>query len=779
MQKERTILNGVRKAKLPKPMYAMGVIFIALMVSDVGIIGNVEALSALEVAGFVALGPILGTLAYILGAENEPSAYPGGVTDALDAFNDLSNQLERWNRQYNELDINQQNLLNAIGATDLRTIRDCEADSFNVLEYDTWDEAKSNMQCLTRFNQTMESIALSIMATYGNVDLDVIKEMVTTNALTYSNVFQPAPYTYYNMNTWVPSDFITYGIEYAGNFDNDRHYKNGDYYLNYVYIGPGKSITIDNTLYSGGSFGLIQNFTTYVNGGVYPVSRKVENAPLSKIYINGIYKDSFGPEEFGDISYINSYGRSEFFDNYCWYGVSTTGTCPITNVTTFSLPKDLTEFEVNFRWDFDDMPNFLSDVSNIEFTIEFTDGISTSSIVETIDLDINDKFVNQTFLYNSATTPTVFNPYVTANQVTLSFEATENVEDPHLLQLWGGVDYKEDLSKDKLFFRKETNTDIGVYYTILNPQSTFKPHKLEIRLSNKDKETYNDWQDLMDEQYNAVINNARLLWLFHKTQGRNSINDVPADEIIIMPDLLFDNYDDLKGVNITEAMFMYFAMLNQISGQFSEFNDLFNQSTLGAKDINITDFSQKLVYLNFTKNGSLEYGPTWYWLSPLYGDLNLSTGQCYTNDKPIMIFDIKNGTFLNMYEGDYYCVHNMTYEGESADTILWETEKLEDFTIATYGITLDGVGDENGGLIVSGALELLPWIGVSVFVIGTALLIADPYIAKYNLSLISKIIMVVGVIILAYWAIVTYVIPWAQDAYDALIGWWESIVWPF
>lgn len=771
-----TILNQNKKSRVPRPVYTMAIFGLCFMFVNMTAVETVEALSILETAGYVALGPVLGYIAYSIDYANKDSAYPGGVTGDVDAYNDLSNQLERWQRQYNELDITQKNLLNAVGSSDLRVIRDCEADVFNVLEYDTWEEAKPNMDCLKRYNQTMNSIALSVMSTYGTIDLDVINEMIVSDVITYSDVYQPSAespkHPASHPNEFYPvTEAVDWGLEYAGNFNFDGTYKEGEYYLNYIYTKPGNSITIDGLEFEGGSYGLIQNFTSYVAGGLYPQSFNITNITQGN-YINGIYKGSFGPTEYGDIEYYSE-NRStpNFYEQVCRRDTSLGDPeCGLDNnwyyIYQYTPNLKTDKLYLDTKFTYSDLPNLETDIvsATIKIDLENDGGGTSYDITKAINISSAKHNVPQTYVFDKNTHPALFNPTITNSAIRISGYISGSGND--VFTLYMTLRNASDIGSNNLFFRKEGNSDVGIYYPTLS-QSTYPMLRLNTELSNKDYDSYNGWKKVMDDTYNAVINNAQILFNFHKALGRNSVNDVPANEIIIMPDLLFDNYEDLQGLNKSEALFMYQAMIYQMSGQFEEFDDLFNETVLGARDLNITDFSTRMVYMNWTKNGTEEYGPAWYWISPLYGDLNWSKGTCSDNTKPIMLFDITSGEFFNMYKNDHYCIHNLTYNGEEVDYLVWETTKLEDFAVATYGISIDEEDFVTPGLLGDTALYLAI-AGVGMAIGGLLLSVIDPI----RFGSIGKIVMVIGILILAYWGITEYVYPWAIETWESIQAWW-------
>lgn len=780
-----TILSD--SGKVARPVVVIAVFLIAFSVSDYGFVENADALIGWIVVAVVA-GAVLGAIIAGNYWANLPSLYVGGITDAIDAYTDVENQLEKWEIQYAQADIVQQNYQNMFADTAIPHMRECVAESYYVLEYDTWPEALSRMNCFDSFNTTMESIGISVMSSYASIDMDVISETTTTELLYYSDVYQPAGA--YNPaaapQRWVDVDYISYGIDYAGNYDSNGNYIDGEYLLNYLYVPPLQSLKVDGELISGGSFGLLANYTNFVSGALIPLTYTLTDFSSNNIYVNGMLKDTFGPNEYGDIVYYNS-NNTDYndYDLYCYRDYPST-TCSLYGVGSgpawehfdFVNDKKLSEVVLRHKW------NSTLDYSVIDFELYVDlnyDGVPELIYDVPMSAAMEDEMLSIRF--NATTNPSLFGSgYITdemAIGIGLSGPGTSGI-----INSLVGLTFYEDVGEDKLFFRREEGNEIGIYYPSLD-QVIYPPLKYNVNMPSKNLQTLNFWQTEMDKMYVAVYESAFVKWTEQKILGRDSIEDVPEDEVILYPDAFgLGNINALQGINADEAFFIYWSVVSQMAMGFCSdassclynVSDAWESPYFDASDISIGNFSQYNIHANFTTVKNVEIPNSTYWVTPLnmkYTFINNTCGRFPANSI-FQAFDIENQRFYNIFSNStssaYYCIWGIVEENNYVDNATYDTTNMENFVNVNYGISLE-IPDK--GLIVYDlSAQLLTYAGIAIGVGVALIIVAAAYPRLSWLKYIGYISVLIAVAIAAYWAISVYVYPWLLNVWEALTGWW-------
>lgn len=771
-----TILNSGKKShKIPNVVYTIAIVGLAFCVFDIGFIEEVEGLIvAIGIIAAVIFGGAIGWKASEFFNANVPSAYDGGIANSEQAFEKIYAQMEKWEIQYAQLNNDQKNLLGVMDGTTLDTVRKCENEVPSVLSYSTWAEAKSNMNCFDYFNITMESIAVNIMGNYGAIDLDVVSEMRSTDLIVYSDVYQPAysgnPVS--NPDQWLDIDTISYGIQYAGNFDIDGDYKLGDYYLNYVYVPSGETVTIDGVDYEGETAGEIFNFASFVDNVIYPTTKNITYISSQDTYINGIYVNSFGPNTFGDIDKYNiDYNGIGTYDRICSRDTLGSPTPPNNCGTLgqgyyyydYSPAISTDKLYLDTRWSYSDLPNVETEISSVTIYIDI-DNDTTTDITQVIPVNQTTHDIRLTFEYDKDNYPALFNPTVDTSSIKVTGYIAGSTNDVFLLRF--KLRNSTNVGENNLFFREEYNNPIGVYYPI-----TFGKIYLEEVMPSKNLDEFNKWQVFMDDNYIAMDNSAFALWIYHKSLGRNSIEDVPISEITLYPDIGFSNMNSLADINNTEAQMIYYAILNQLYGQFEEFKDLYNLSFLDSSRINISNFNDYVVRLNGSR-GNQTIPETYYWISPMGKNLFIENNTCYVNDQPILIMDLLNNTIFTMQNGDYYCIKGIMAQGVYIDNATYEIQALDTFTTETYGFNLDSLTE---ALFPFSTENLLYYAGISAG-IGIGIMILSSVSDKFGgFRIIGQIALIIGILIAIYWGISEFVWPWLVSAWETLSQWWDTI----
>lgn len=783
MKDRKTILERLEgKGKFHSTVFTIVAFGLCFCVADMGFIENAEGIGALGVIIIGAIGVITGIAAgWSINewlSSNAAGMYDGGVGNSNIAYEKTLAQMNKWEVQYAQTNNDQFNAINTFDATTLDYVRKCENEVPQVLSYDIWEEARYNMDCFEDFNSTMTSIAVNIMGNYGAIDMDVIAEMRIADLLVYSNVYQPAgngnPTS--NPDEWVGIETISYGIEYAGNFDINADYKLGEYYLNYVYVPSNQKVTIGGLDYDGGTSGEIFNFATFTEIGIIPTYYNVSYVESKDVYINGIYKNSFGPNTFGDISQYNQdYNGVGLYDKICVRDTLTFPTNPDNCGTQFqnlyfyeySSAISTNDLYLDVWFTYADMPNIDTEIGNVYIYID-VDNDTSYDITKTINPNATNSNIRNTFKYNYQNYPAIFNPTLDTSQIRISASIEGTTND--LFTLKYGLRNSTDIGKDNLFFRREYNNPVGIHF----PATTYSPPilKIESIMPSKNLDEYNRWQAVMDDIFTAMDNSAFSLWSYHKILGRNSAEDVPASELTLYPDFGFSNINSLSKINRSEALFIYYAMINQLFEQFEEFGNLYNLSLLDTEVLNISNFNDYAFRLNAT-HGLEEIPESWYWISPLKDDLYLENNTCYINDQPLLIMDLINETFYTLYKNDYYCIKGIMSYGEYVENATLTIQKVEEYTTKTYGFSLDELGEQ---LFPWSTNNLLWYAGISV-AIGVGIMIFASVSERFSgFKIIGQIALIIGILIAIYWGVSEFVFPWLVNIWETLSQWWDTII---
>lgn len=155
-------------------------------------------------------------------------------------------------------------------------------------------------------------------------------------------------------------------------------------------------------------------------------------------------------------------------------------------------------------------------------------------------------------------------------------------------------------------FDIDTNGNISaIYWNFRNPDNAqnldlnitisidghddiiFKPYTQErIKLLKS-------FRNVLQDMANSILKNAYIVWESYHDRGIYSKSDIPANEILPYPDLLFDNIDALRNLSLNESMYVYYSMLSQMS------------DTLQKMDAELTNASNDFDKLDVNDDGVL------------------------------------------------------------------------------------------------------------------------------------------------------------------------------
>ncbi len=650
-------------------------------------------------------------------SNSEESIHHAAMLDKISHYIDLYKQ------NHNE----QINLQNLYANTYLACVRYGENEASEVVQYDNWEEAKSNMETFHQFNLTARSILLNIMGSYGYMDSQLLNTISDSGQFSFITLKQDS----------TEQNYINWGIQLFNNKYNDSYL--GDYLLNFVGVPVGEYIIIDGVNYSSASDYQIFDFEScdleQVVEGTFREYTIEEISNESKVYINGVRSNY-------PVINLSAYDNT-FTINIPDYSVDLHKTESQYH-TVFMRGSPLYVGKITYSWNVaddrdDDKKKFFmyyhngTDWNTITDHVHRADGYDTYLGEGNFNFNLNKNIYG--FKFRNYYADSAYSYGDDTFSVTMSLEVDScffyREESTHNIEL----DY-------------QTQNDIGVTDSFKNVTFNY----------------YGNWAQKFTDMYNAINNACYAKWLYYRNQGYTSAADIPSDEMVPYPDNLMSNIDSLQGINHTEFVYMYYVLLQQYNN-----SDLWDSNNeLSPSDFNITNnFADYMINATLVHNENIVFNGSTVWFSVTQSDLTLVKNTSYILDQQILFFDPVSHSLYFGYIGDNLTVHNITYQGEETNTVTLEITTLDALVSALYGVDIENEEDSN----LNEALALLAaaeneggyfmYIGIGCIVGGILLMIAskdNPGLSKFGL-----LILVLGIIVLLW-------VFWLQPIITGLMG---------
>lgn len=255
--------------------------------------------------------------------------------------------------------------------------------------------------------------------------------------------------------------------------------------------------------------------------------------------------------------------------------------------------------------------------------------------------------------------------------------------------------------------------------------------------------------------------NAQILFNFYHSHGWFDTDDIPSQYLVVMPDLSFDNIYALAGLDVNEAMMIYYAMLKQLDNE-----TLWAEPNIDSTDITISDFGKWMVKAKLIHASDTIFDNVWVWIVPQSKTLDLNNGSDIVLTQSIMFFVPSTQEMFMGYSGDTLHIYSILEDGEYVETTSITRMSLQEFLITTYGFDVSVFGEWEFPQLVEHA-EIYLTIAIACLGIGIPVRFLGDKFKGGKYKHIGTLLILAGIGIIVF----VYVLPAIQGFIDWIVFW--------